>query len=72
MSTGGGSLSWTRTNNLPINSRLLCQLSYEGLQVQTLHDLTRLANPVPGDGEHAARLTHGLILGAARASSSAG
>ena len=21
---------WTRTNNLPINSRLLCQLSYRG------------------------------------------
>ena len=22
--------SWTRTNNLPVNSRLLCQLSYRG------------------------------------------
>jgi hypothetical protein len=22
---------WTRTNNLPVNSRLLCQLSYRGL-----------------------------------------
>ena len=25
------SLTWTRTKNLPINSRLLCQLSYQGL-----------------------------------------
>lgn len=23
--------NWTRTSNLPINSRLLCRLSYEGL-----------------------------------------
>lgn len=23
--------NWTRTSNLPINSRLLCQLSYRGL-----------------------------------------
>ena len=22
---------WTRTSNLPINSRLLCQLSYRGM-----------------------------------------
>ena len=22
---------WTRTNNLPVNSRLLCQLSYRGM-----------------------------------------
>ena len=27
---GKGSRSWTRTNNLPVNSRLLCQLSYAG------------------------------------------
>ena len=27
----GGSLTWTRTKNLPVNSRLLCQLSYQGL-----------------------------------------
>src|SRR6187200_197300 len=26
----GCSPGWTRTNNLPINSRLLCQLSYRG------------------------------------------
>ena len=26
------SLDWTRTNNRPINSRMLCQLSYEGLR----------------------------------------
>ena len=26
----GRSPSWTRTNNLPVNSRLLCQLSYRG------------------------------------------
>ena len=26
----GGSRDWTRTNNLPVNSRLLCQLSYAG------------------------------------------
>jgi hypothetical protein len=26
-----GSPGWTRTNNLPVNSRLLCQLSYRGL-----------------------------------------
>ena len=25
-----GSPDWTRTNNLPVNSRLLCQLSYAG------------------------------------------
>jgi hypothetical protein len=24
------SRDWTRTNNLPVNSRLLCQLSYAG------------------------------------------
>lgn len=24
---------WTRTRNLPINSRLLCQLSYRGLSL---------------------------------------
>jgi len=24
------SLTWTRTKNLPVNSRLLCQLSYQG------------------------------------------
>ncbi len=29
----GGSPNWTRTNNLPVNSRLLCQLSYRGLLV---------------------------------------
>jgi hypothetical protein len=27
-----GSPTWTRTKNLPINSRLLCQLSYRGLR----------------------------------------
>ena len=27
----GGSPDWTRTNNLPVNSRLLCQLSYRGM-----------------------------------------
>ena len=26
-----GSPDWTRTNNLPVNSRLLCQLSYRGM-----------------------------------------
>jgi hypothetical protein len=26
------SLTWTRTKNLPVNSRLLCQLSYQGLR----------------------------------------
>ncbi len=25
-----GSRDWTRTSNLPVNSRLLCQLSYAG------------------------------------------
>ena len=25
------SRDWTRTSNLPVNSRLLCQLSYAGL-----------------------------------------
>ena len=29
--TCAGSPGWTRTNNLPINSRLLCQLSYRGM-----------------------------------------
>ena len=28
-----GSPGWTRTNNLPINSRLLCQLSYRGMVI---------------------------------------
>src|SRR6185437_9191304 len=28
--------NWTRTSNLPINSRLLCQLSYRGLVRRTL------------------------------------
>jgi hypothetical protein len=26
----GCSRDWTRTSNLPVNSRLLCQLSYAG------------------------------------------
>jgi formylglycine-generating enzyme required for sulfatase activity len=26
---------WTRTKNLPVNSRLLCQLSYGGMQHQS-------------------------------------
>ena len=26
----GGSPGWTRTNNPPVNSRMLCQLSYRG------------------------------------------
>ena len=26
-----GSPTWTRTKNLPVNSRLLCQLSYGGM-----------------------------------------
>ena len=29
-----GSLNWTRTNNLPVNSRLLCQLSYQGMEAK--------------------------------------
>ncbi len=29
-----GSPTWTRTKNLPINSRLLCQLSYRGLRAR--------------------------------------
>jgi hypothetical protein len=28
-----GSREWTRTTNLPVNSRLLCQLSYAGLRM---------------------------------------
>ena len=28
-----GSPGWTRTNNLPVNSRLLCQLSYRGMVI---------------------------------------
>src|SRR6185312_9921443 len=28
---GGSSPGWTRTNNPPVNSRMLCQLSYRGL-----------------------------------------
>src|SRR5205085_1745354 len=31
-SPGESSRAWTRTKNLPVNSRLLCQLSYAGLQ----------------------------------------
>lgn len=27
-----GSPAWTRTKNLPVNSRLLCQLSYRGMR----------------------------------------
>jgi hypothetical protein len=27
---GDGSPGWTRTNNPPVNSRMLCQLSYRG------------------------------------------
>lgn len=39
---GHGSRNRTRTYNLPVNSRLLCQLSYAGL---------RLAPALPGAGE---------------------
>src|SRR5829696_9834728 len=28
--SASGSRDWTRTSNLPVNSRLLCQLSYAG------------------------------------------
>ena len=34
-SEGEGSPVWTRTKNLPVNSRLLCQLSYGGPPVLT-------------------------------------
>ena len=30
---------WTRTSNLPVNSRLLCQLSYGGSREATRHAL---------------------------------
>lgn len=30
----GGSPGWSRTSNLPVNSRLLCQLSYRGSSLQ--------------------------------------
>jgi hypothetical protein len=29
---------WTRTNNPPVNSRMLCQLSYRGTREQRAHD----------------------------------
>jgi hypothetical protein len=32
----GGSPGWTRTNNPPVNSRMLCQLSYRGSRPQRL------------------------------------
>ena len=37
------SSTWTRTKNLPINSRLLCQLSYRGM----LKQLDHLTKPRP-------------------------
>src|SRR6478672_592059 len=33
---GGSSPGWTRTNNPPVNSRMLCQLSYRGLAAPSL------------------------------------
>lgn len=38
---------WTRTNNLPINSRLLCQLSYRGMLRLLLSDARLYQKPRP-------------------------
>ncbi len=56
----GGSPGWTRTNNPPINSRMLCQLSYRGSRPQRLargfgtarigSRLTPQRRPAPGPG----------------------
>jgi hypothetical protein len=47
VSAGQGPFScspgWTRTNNPPINSRMLCQLSYRGSRPQTLATRRRVA-----------------------------
>ncbi len=39
LTSGDGSRDWTRTSNRPINSRMLCQLSYAG----STCEVTRLA-----------------------------
>jgi hypothetical protein len=34
--------TWTRTKNLPVNSRLLCQLSYRGMALWCLDTLAKV------------------------------
>ena len=46
--------SWTRTNNLPVNSRLLCQLSYRGLLKQ-LDYFSKHLTPLMSSGTPGAR-----------------
>src|SRR6478752_414156 len=56
-----GSPGWTRTNNPPINSRMLCQLSYRGSRPQTLATRRRVAKS--GSGRVVADLGLGLAQG---------
>ena len=39
--SGDGSPGWTRTNNIPVNSRTLCQLSYRGSRWTRNRDLIK-------------------------------
>jgi hypothetical protein len=53
-----GSPTWTRTKNLPVNSRLLCQLSYRGSQARVVR-----ISPRPGRLHKTTQLPQALASG---------
>src|SRR6185312_17466451 len=61
---GGSSPGWTRTNNPPVNSRMLCQLSYRGLAAAIVAGLREGPDLVAELGERLLQLDEALVVGA--------
>ena len=55
---------WTRTNNPPVNSRMLCQLSYRGSAAAIVASLREGSDLVPELGERLLELDEALAVGA--------
>src|SRR5688572_23975063 len=59
----GGSPGWTRTNNPPVNSRMLCQLSYRGSCAAQASKRARAPGNRPRDHRSARRQHAELVAG---------